>query len=136
MISGMPRSNDVVAAEVEKLLAFKHIPLITKDQSTHKGEILYRRTPDRAPKMEASSSSSYRTSRETDLKGWRLKVGEDNHGQHKWVYLPEGAAREASPQTKADKYAIGLEMVCPPLRSGISQEVMSKGSTTQLNPTS
>lgn len=47
----------------------------------------------------------------TDLLGWRLKIGEDNHGQHKWVYLPDGPAREAWPQTKMDKYAIGLEMV-------------------------
>lgn len=55
----------------------------------------------------------------TDLLGWRLKIGEDNHGQHKWVYLPKGPAREAWPQTKMDKYAIGLEMVrLSPLRIG------------------
>jgi lanosterol synthase len=47
----------------------------------------------------------------TDLLGWRLKVGEDNHGQHKWVYLPEGPARKEWPQTTMDKYAIGLETV-------------------------
>lgn len=63
-------------------------------------------------------ASEYKMPR-TDLHGWRLKVGEDNHGQHKWVYLPDGPAREAWPQTKMDKYAIGLEMVCSllPLRS-------------------
>jgi lanosterol synthase len=57
-----------------------------------------------------SDLSTYSMPR-TDLHGWRLKIGEDNHGQHKWVYLPEGPAREAWPQTKMDKYAIGLEMV-------------------------
>lgn len=54
----------------------------------------------------------------TDLLGWRLKVGEDNHGQHKWVYLPEGEAREAWPQSKMDKYAVGLEMVSVVLAVG------------------
>lgn len=57
------------------------------------------------------STTTYRTDRETDLLGWRLKVGEDNHGQHKWVYLPEGPAREEWPQSKGDKHALGLEMV-------------------------
>lgn len=56
------------------------------------------------------SPSAYPMPR-TDLYGWRLKVGDDNHGQHKWMYLPEGPARDAWPQTKMDKYAIGLEMV-------------------------
>lgn len=47
----------------------------------------------------------------TDLLGWRLKVGEDSHGQHKWVYLPGGPARDTWPQSKVDKYAIGLDIV-------------------------
>jgi hypothetical protein len=55
-------------------------------------------------------SSPYRPVR-TDLLGWRLKVGEDNHGQHKWVYLPEGEARDAWPQSKEDKYWLGLDLV-------------------------
>jgi hypothetical protein len=45
------------------------------------------------------------------LAGWRIKVGEDNHGQHKWLYLPEGPARDAWPQTMEDKYWLGLEVV-------------------------
>jgi hypothetical protein len=47
-----------------------------------------------------------------DLEGWRLVVGEDSHGQHKWVYLPEGdPQRLAMPQTKEDKYWLGLDIV-------------------------
>ena len=46
----------------------------------------------------------------TDLEGWRLKVSEDSHGQHKWVYLPQGPARDAWPQTKVDRYSIGLDI--------------------------
>ncbi|ORY28503.1 terpenoid cyclases/protein prenyltransferase alpha-alpha toroid [Naematelia encephala] len=49
----------------------------------------------------------------TDLLGWRLKVSEDSHGQHKWIYLPPGPAREAWPQTKVDKYSLGLELDSP-----------------------
>ena len=48
---------------------------------------------------------------QTDYAGWRLKVGEDSHGQHKWVYLPEGEARDAWPQNKVDKYWLGLDVV-------------------------
>lgn len=54
-------------------------------------------------------SDGYQPER-TDLRGWRLKVSEDNHGQHKWVYLPEGQAREDWPQTMEDKYWLGVEM--------------------------
>jgi hypothetical protein len=55
-------------------------------------------------------TASYQPER-TDLAGWRIKVGEDNHGQHKWLYLPEGPARDAWPQTMEDKYWLGLEVV-------------------------
>jgi lanosterol synthase len=48
---------------------------------------------------------------QTDPFGWRLKVSEDAHGQHKWVYLPPGPARDAWPQNKIDKYWTGMEMV-------------------------
>jgi len=47
----------------------------------------------------------------TDLAGWRLQIGEDSHGQQKWVYLPEGPARDAWPQNKVDRYWIGLNIV-------------------------
>jgi len=47
----------------------------------------------------------------TDPEGWRLKIGEDSHGQQKWVYLPEGPARETWPQAKVDRYALGLDVV-------------------------
>lgn len=47
----------------------------------------------------------------TDTEGWRLKVSEDSHGQHKWVYLPPGPQRDAWPQTAVDKYSQGLETV-------------------------
>ncbi|WVR06302.1 hypothetical protein IAU60_003332 [Kwoniella sp. DSM 27419] len=46
----------------------------------------------------------------TDLAGWRLKVGEDSHGQHKWVYLRDGKEREAWPQINVEKYWLGLDM--------------------------
>ncbi|ORX40148.1 terpenoid cyclases/protein prenyltransferase alpha-alpha toroid [Kockovaella imperatae] len=59
--------------------------------------------------------SSY-TPRKTDYAGWRLKVSEDSHGQHKWVYLPEGEARDAWPQNKIDKYWLGLEVDAPKLK--------------------
>ena len=48
---------------------------------------------------------------QTDYAGWRLRVSEDSHGQHKWAYLPEGQAREAWPQNKVDKYWLGLDVV-------------------------
>ena len=48
----------------------------------------------------------------TDLLGWRLVVGEDSHGQQKWVYLPPGPARDEWKQTKEAKYWLGLGMVC------------------------
>lgn len=48
---------------------------------------------------------------QTDPAGWRLKVGEDSHGQHKWVYLPPGPERDAWPQNAVDKYSIGLPTV-------------------------
>lgn len=47
----------------------------------------------------------------TDPDGWRLKVGEDSHGQHKWVYLSTAAQREAWPQQPVDKYSMGLPTV-------------------------
>ncbi|BEI79554.1 hypothetical protein CcaverHIS002_0100830 [Cutaneotrichosporon cavernicola] len=51
----------------------------------------------------------------TDPAGWRLKVGEDSHGQHKWVYLPPGPQRDAWPQTVVDKYSMGLPTGLPEL---------------------
>lgn len=56
----------------------------------------------------AALAEQYRT----DPAGWRLKVSEDSHGQHKWVYLAPGAAREQWPQTATDLYSMGL----PPVR--------------------
>lgn len=53
----------------------------------------------------------YADSFRTDPAGWRLKVSEDSHGQHKWVYLPPGAARDAWPQAHVDVYSMGLETV-------------------------
>ncbi|RXK41597.1 lanosterol synthase [Tremella mesenterica] len=46
----------------------------------------------------------------TDLTGWRLVVGEDSHGQQKWVYLPPGQARDEWKQTKEAKYWLGLDI--------------------------
>lgn len=47
----------------------------------------------------------------TDPDGWRLKVSEDSHGQHKWVYLQPGPQRDAWPQNTVDRYSQGLETV-------------------------
>ncbi|WOO77353.1 Lanosterol synthase [Vanrija pseudolonga] len=55
----------------------------------------------------------YADSFRTDPAGWRLKVSEDSHGQHKWVYLPPGAARDAWPQAHVDVYSMGLETGLP-----------------------
>lgn len=47
-----------------------------------------------------------------DLEGWRLVVGQDSHGQHKWVYLAEVDPRsESCVQSKEDKYWLGMEIV-------------------------
>lgn len=59
--------------------------------------------------LEASAKAYAKTLR-TDPAGWRLVVGEDSHGQHKWVYLPK-SAREKWPQTAVDKYSMGLPTV-------------------------
>ncbi|KAJ9099208.1 hypothetical protein QFC21_004088 [Naganishia friedmannii] len=46
----------------------------------------------------------------TDPGGWRLLVGADSHGQHKWVYLPPGdERRKAWKQGSGDRYWLGLE---------------------------
>ena len=47
----------------------------------------------------------------TDPLGWRLKVSEQSHGQHKWVYLPPGQVREEWPQDLASKYWSGMPLV-------------------------
>ncbi|WWD18426.1 hypothetical protein CI109_102876 [Kwoniella shandongensis] len=52
----------------------------------------------------------------TDLTGWRLKVGEDSHGQQKWVYLRDEAQRKSWPQGNVEKYWLGLEMHTPELQ--------------------
>ena len=52
------------------------------------------------------------TPEQTDPLGWRLKVSEQSHGQHKWVYLAPGPSRDAWPQDKASKYWSGMEVVC------------------------
>jgi hypothetical protein len=52
----------------------------------------------------------YQTPR-SDPDGWRLVVGEDSHGQQKWVYLPEGPARKNWKQNKETKYWMGLDIV-------------------------
>jgi len=51
----------------------------------------------------------------SDPLGWRLIVSEDAHGQQKWVYLPEGQAREDWKQDKVAKYALGLDVGSPKL---------------------
>lgn len=51
----------------------------------------------------------------SDPLGWRLVVGEDSHGQQKWVYLPEGPARDEWEQDKVAKYALGLDVGSPKL---------------------
>jgi len=52
----------------------------------------------------------------TDPLGWRLIISEDSHGQQKWRYLPEGPARDAHPQDKVAKYALGLDVGSPKLK--------------------
>ncbi|KAJ9099201.1 hypothetical protein QFC21_004081 [Naganishia friedmannii] len=48
----------------------------------------------------------------TDPEGWRLLVGADSHGQHKWVYLPPGdERRKVWKQGSGDRYWLGLETV-------------------------
>lgn len=49
----------------------------------------------------------------SDPAGWRLVVGEDSHGQQKWVYLPEGPARDQWKQNKETRYWMGLDIVRP-----------------------
>ena len=68
----------------------------------------------RASSSTASSSSSY-IPPQTDPLGWRLVVGEDSHGQQKWVYLPPGPARDEWKQCKVAKYALGLAVGAPKL---------------------
>ncbi|KAJ9116370.1 hypothetical protein QFC22_004811 [Naganishia vaughanmartiniae] len=49
---------------------------------------------------------------QTDPAGWRLVVGQDSHGQHKWVYLDEDDPRRSSwAQSTVDKYWLGLDIV-------------------------
>ncbi|KAK8858537.1 hypothetical protein IAR55_002764 [Kwoniella newhampshirensis] len=51
----------------------------------------------------------------TDLTHWRLKVGEDSHGQQKWVYLRDEEERKSWPQGNVEKYWLGLKVVVPEL---------------------
>ncbi|WVQ83002.1 hypothetical protein IAT38_005140 [Cryptococcus sp. DSM 104549] len=51
----------------------------------------------------------------TDLTAWRLLVGQDSHGQQKWVYLKDPAEREAWKQNEVEKYWLGLDMDVPDL---------------------
>jgi hypothetical protein len=54
----------------------------------------------------------------TDPEGWRLVVGADSHGQHKWVYLPPGDDRRREwKQGMGDRYWLGLETVSRAERS-------------------
>ncbi len=49
---------------------------------------------------------------QTDPLGWRLLVGQDSHGQHKWVYLPVGdKRREKWKQDREEKYWLGIDVV-------------------------
>ncbi|WRT67730.1 uncharacterized protein IL334_004702 [Kwoniella shivajii] len=52
---------------------------------------------------------------QTDLTGWRLKVGEDSHGQQKWIYLHDPKERESWPQDVTEKYWLGLDTCSPEL---------------------
>ncbi|KAK1925398.1 terpenoid cyclases/protein prenyltransferase alpha-alpha toroid [Papiliotrema laurentii] len=56
------------------------------------------------------------TPEQTDPLGWRLKVSEQSHGQHKWVYLAPDPSRDAWPQDKASKYWSGMEVGAPVLK--------------------
>jgi len=47
----------------------------------------------------------------TDYSRWRLK---DDRGCQTWHYLKNDEEVKAWPQTKADKYFLGLETVHPP----------------------
>lgn len=68
----------------------------------------------RASASSSTGSSSY-TPPQTDPLGWRLVVGEDSHGQQKWVFLPPGPARDEWKQCKVAKYALGLAVGAPKL---------------------
>ncbi len=46
-----------------------------------------------------------------DPEGWRLVVGEDSHGQHKWVWLEAGERRDSWKQSTEDRYWLGLDTV-------------------------
>jgi hypothetical protein len=49
---------------------------------------------------------------QTDPAGWRLVVGEDSHGQHKWIYLAETDPRRHTwQQSTVDKYWLGMDIV-------------------------
>jgi hypothetical protein len=58
----------------------------------------------------AASAKAFAETFKTDPAGWRLKVSEDSHGQHKWVYLPPGLP-ETWPQNAVDKYCQGVDPV-------------------------
>lgn len=61
----------------------------------------------------------------TDPQGWRLLVGQDSHGQHKWVYLEEEDERKAwGEQTVEEKWWLGLKTVSQPRLGGKSGEAL------------
>lgn len=47
---------------------------------------------------------------QTDPEAWRLIVGEDSHGQHKWRMREEGRG-DKERQSVEDRYWLGLETV-------------------------
>lgn len=49
----------------------------------------------------------------TDINRWRLN---DDHGRHTWHYLETEEQAKLWPQTPADRYHLGLSMVCTHLQ--------------------
>lgn len=52
-----------------------------------------------------------RISGKTDKSRWRLN---DDNGRHSWVFVDDDEALKETPQSYAEKYYLGLPLVCSP----------------------
>lgn len=108
--------NATVAAEKEPLLEKG----LTKKRLSDAGD------HDHATKRQ-------RVEERTDYSRWRLR---DDHGRHTWHYLEDDDEAKKWPQTKADKYFLGLPLVSIPGSScyAVTDSASSRTCPTSLSP--
>lgn len=89
------------------------MPVLQPDYPVHLAEKYHTGPIPLSSPSLASLQSPDGDSLHTDIYGWRLLIGQDSHGQHKWIYLQSKEEREQWPLRAEERWWLGLGVDVP-----------------------